>query len=112
MRRNIVITGASSGIGAALARLYAEAPSRLLLIGRDAARLSEVAEDARAKGAEVQEAQIDVVDAEAMKAALIAFDEAYPAIAWLCWVPNLVVAEWLVIGSEIAPLEPPVGEGA
>ena len=25
----------------------------------------------------------------------IAFGTAYPAIAWLCWVPNLVVAEWL-----------------
>jgi uncharacterized membrane protein len=22
------------------------------------------------------------------------FEDAYPAIAWLCWVPNLIVAEW------------------
>jgi uncharacterized membrane protein len=22
------------------------------------------------------------------------FEQAYPAIAWLCWVPNLIVAEW------------------
>lgn len=36
----------------------------------------------------------------------IPFDAAYPAIAWLCWVPNLVVAEWLVLPSSIAPLEP------
>jgi hypothetical protein len=26
----------------------------------------------------------------------IPFDTAYPAIAWLCWVPNLIVAEWLI----------------
>jgi Predicted membrane protein (DUF2306) len=26
----------------------------------------------------------------------IEFTEAYPAIAWFCWVPNLIVAEWLV----------------
>jgi uncharacterized membrane protein len=27
----------------------------------------------------------------------VAFESAYPAIAWLCWVPNLVVAElWFV----------------
>ena len=26
----------------------------------------------------------------------IDFRVAYPAIAWLCWVPNLVVAEWLI----------------
>lgn len=28
----------------------------------------------------------------------IPFDLAYPAIAWLCWVPNLVAAEWLLKG--------------
>jgi uncharacterized membrane protein len=28
-------------------------------------------------------------------AAGAAFEVAYPAIAWLCWVPNLLVAEWL-----------------
>ena len=22
------------------------------------------------------------------------FEEAYPAVAWLCWLPNLIVAEW------------------
>jgi hypothetical protein len=38
----------------------------------------------------------------------IPFDDAYPAIAWLCWVPNLVVAEWLVIPGRWAPLEPVV----
>lgn len=27
----------------------------------------------------------------------VSFDQAYPAIAWLCWVPNLLVAEWLVL---------------
>ena len=26
----------------------------------------------------------------------IPFDTAYPAIAWLCWVPNLIVAEMIV----------------
>ncbi len=25
------------------------------------------------------------------------FDLAYPAIAWLCWVPNLLVAEWMLL---------------
>lgn len=27
-------------------------------------------------------------------AAGVPFELAYPAIAWLCWVPNLLVAEW------------------
>lgn len=26
----------------------------------------------------------------------MSFDFAYPIIAWLCWVPNLVVAEWII----------------
>ena len=25
------------------------------------------------------------------------FEEAYQAIAWICWVPNLIVAEWFII---------------
>ncbi len=25
------------------------------------------------------------------------FDAAYAAIAWLCWVPNLLIAEWLIL---------------
>lgn len=33
------------------------------------------------------------------------FEEAYPAIAWLCWVPNLIVAEWLILSGTVAPLE-------
>jgi uncharacterized membrane protein len=28
----------------------------------------------------------------------IPFGLAYPAIAWLCWVPNLIAAEWFVVG--------------
>ena len=31
-----------------------------------------------------------------------AFELAYPVIAWLCWVPNLVVAEWLLKRSATA----------
>lgn len=32
----------------------------------------------------------------------IPFPAAYQAVAWLCWVPNLVVAEWMVIGRDAA----------
>jgi hypothetical protein len=31
----------------------------------------------------------------------IDFMLAYPAIAWLCWVPNLAVAEWLVRSKRV-----------
>jgi hypothetical protein len=29
-------------------------------------------------------------------AAGVPFGLAYPVIAWLCWVPNLIVAEWVL----------------
>ena len=30
------------------------------------------------------------------------FDSAYPAIAWLCWVPNLIVAEWIFVRRPVS----------
>jgi len=53
MADRIILTGASSGIGAALAQEYAAPGASLLLIARNAERLAEVANAARAKGAEV-----------------------------------------------------------
>lgn len=29
----------------------------------------------------------------------IPFEAFYPLVAWLCWVPNLIIAEWLIIAS-------------
>lgn len=31
--------------------------------------------------------------------ATIPFEQAYPVIAWLCWLPNLLVAEWMLRGA-------------
>ncbi|HLF24021.1 MAG TPA: SDR family NAD(P)-dependent oxidoreductase, partial [Burkholderiales bacterium] len=45
--RTIVITGASSGIGEALAACYARAGTVLGLVGRDRERLERVAERCR-----------------------------------------------------------------
>jgi short-subunit dehydrogenase len=64
----ILITGASSGLGEALALAYAAPGTTLFLSGRDAARLGAVAEACRAKGATVDGRVIDVADAEAMAA--------------------------------------------
>ena len=62
----ILITGASSGIGAALATDYAATGITLLLVARNAARLEEVASACRRKGAQVEIASIDVRDKAAM----------------------------------------------
>ena len=42
------------------------------------------------------------------------FEPAYQTISWLCWVPNLVIAEWLMLcppplGRTASPAAPAVG---
>lgn len=73
---NILITGASSGLGAALAREYAGEGVTLHLLGRNSQRLQAVANDCRAKGAQVRTACIEVTDKEAMHAYIARADEA------------------------------------
>jgi short-subunit dehydrogenase len=75
---NIVITGASSGIGEALALDYAAPGIALALSGRDAARLQAVADACRIKGATVDAGRINVVDRDALAGWLTKFDDAHP----------------------------------
>ncbi|MGD0635085.1 MAG: SDR family NAD(P)-dependent oxidoreductase [Beijerinckiaceae bacterium] len=76
--QSILITGASSGIGRALALAYAAPSIRLALIGRDSARLEAVAGEARAKGAVVETATLDVRDRHVMAAWIGAADSIRP----------------------------------
>jgi NAD(P)-dependent dehydrogenase (short-subunit alcohol dehydrogenase family) len=55
-----IITGASSGIGRAIAQAMGEAGARLVLVGRDPERLGETAAPIRAAGGEVHELVADV----------------------------------------------------
>jgi NADP-dependent 3-hydroxy acid dehydrogenase YdfG len=64
--KNILITGASSGLGAALALEYARPGNILHLLGRNENRLEEVAGKCRALRANVYIKAIDVTDAKAM----------------------------------------------
>jgi short-subunit dehydrogenase len=76
--RHILITGASSGIGTALARHYAAPGIRLSLSGRDADRLAQAVQACRGAGALVETALIDVTDAPAMQEWLVRCDTAQP----------------------------------
>jgi short-subunit dehydrogenase len=75
---SIVLTGASSGIGEAMALDYAAPGVALALTGRDAERLDAVAAGCRAKGATVVAETIDVTDRERFLPWLTAFDAAHP----------------------------------
>ncbi|CAK8677941.1 unnamed protein product [Clavelina lepadiformis] len=48
----VLVTGASSGIGAEVARLFAQQQARLSIVARNAERLNKVAEECRKLGAE------------------------------------------------------------
>ncbi len=66
--RSILITGASSGIGEALALAYAAPGSFLALTGRDVPRLADIAARCTARGATVLADTVDAADAAAMAA--------------------------------------------
>lgn len=74
----ILITGASSGIGRALALAYANPGARLFLIGRNESRLAETVAIAKSKGAEATPVVLDVRDRAEMKAWIEAADRNVP----------------------------------
>ena len=76
--RTIVITGASSGIGKALALRYAREGTILALIGRDQGRLQAVADECGRLGASVRVGLLDVRDRAAIMRWLDDLDRSSP----------------------------------
>ena len=58
--KTALITGASKGLGKAMALAFADAGARLALVSRDAKLLAEVQAACRARGAEAEVYQVDV----------------------------------------------------
>jgi len=75
---NALITGASRGLGAALAREFAAPGAHLCLVARDGAALEAVAAECRARGAGVETALCDVRDAAPLAALVERWDDARP----------------------------------
>jgi short-subunit dehydrogenase len=75
----VVITGASSGLGASLAKAYAGSRVALGLLGRDRQRLEKTVRACEAKGAMVKAATIDVTETSVMASWLQEFDGQHPA---------------------------------
>jgi short-subunit dehydrogenase len=97
----VILTGASSGLGAALAKSYAGPQIALGLLGRDRERLRTTAEACEARGARVSSAALDVTDAFAMTSWLCEFDRQNPV--------DLVVAN---AGTSAGPDPESPSEGA
>lgn len=92
---SILITGASGGIGAALARAYARPGVALALTGRAADRLDAVAEAASRAGAAVTRQVADLRDRGALPAWIAAIDAAHPL--------DLVIANAGITGGHHGP---------
>jgi 3-oxoacyl-[acyl-carrier protein] reductase len=80
VNKRAVITGAGSGIGAAIALAYAEQGARLVLADRDAVTLANTAQRCRELGVEVVESVADVGTVEGAQAGVDACVEHFGGI--------------------------------
>lgn len=76
--QSIVITGANSGIGAALSELYSKKGVFLHLIGRNEERLNKIASKCKEKGAVVNILAADVRDEDKISEWLLEIDKKHP----------------------------------
>lgn len=76
--KNILITGASSGVGAALAKVYAAKGVKLFLAARNEVRLAKVVKECERQGAIVVAKLIDVTDFEKFQSWVALIDKESP----------------------------------
>ena len=81
--RHVLVTGASSGIGLATARLLARRGARVFLIARNAERLAAATDAIAHDGGSSAYAVADVADRGALLAAIAAAESAFGAVAGL-----------------------------
>lgn len=80
MKKTVLITGATSGIGLACANKFAANGDRLILTGRNQQQLETIAQGLTAQGVDVITLVFDVRDAEATRKAIERLPEAWQTI--------------------------------
>lgn len=80
MKKTALITGATSGIGEACARKFAEGGYNLILTARRAEKLAEIKSQLEAEGTKVRTLVFDVRDAEAAKQAIASLEPEWQTI--------------------------------
>ncbi|KAI3656824.1 hypothetical protein MP638_004033 [Amoeboaphelidium occidentale] len=75
LKDHILITGASSGIGSALAREYAKPGTKLSLISRSTKKLKELKQELNRTGAQVEIYSVDVTDIRSLEETLKSIDD-------------------------------------
>ena len=70
MKKNVLITGATSGIGEACARKFAQGGYNLTITGRNTTKLASMKAELEAAGSAVITLAFDVRDAKAAEAAI------------------------------------------
>ena len=83
-KKNILITGASSGIGKSLAIAYASQNAHLILLARNTDKLVEVSKACEKKQASVQSYSIDVTDTDALRTLITTIDNDAPIDLIIC----------------------------
>jgi NAD(P)-dependent dehydrogenase (short-subunit alcohol dehydrogenase family) len=78
--KTVLITGASSGIGAHLARVASQAGARVVLGARRVERLQQIADDIREAGGEALAVALDVTDRDSVEAAFDAAQAAFGVV--------------------------------
>ncbi len=82
--RSVVVTGGSKGIGRGIARVFAEAGARVLLVAREEASAAAATEELAAGGATVSYTLGDVSDPAACRAFAALAEERHGGIDVLC----------------------------
>ena len=78
MYQNIIITGASNGLGMAMAKCYAAPGICLGLIGRNKDRLNQISDFCKHNGATVESASIDIRNTDILIEWITKFDYKHP----------------------------------